>query len=319
MLNEQSYQLYSHAWTHFTRPDVGPRLICRQVGRGWLLDAGVETLGSVEAGLWLARLCLGGAADVTMVPADPERHASDVGVLVRTDDPLRACLGSQYAGWPIQTDDYFAMGSGPMRMFRGREELLEQLGLSESGGRVVGVLESDRPPGPDVIERVAAECNVRPEGVHLAIAPSTSLAGSVQVVARSVETALHKLHALRFDVTSVVSAAGVAPVPPPARSGDTVGGIGRTNDAILYGGRVTLWVDADDPSIDAVAERVPSGSSSDHGRPFADIFKDYEHDFYRVDPLLFSPAVVTFHSLRSGRSWSAGRLETDVLRTSFGR
>ncbi len=47
------------------------------------------------------------------------------------------------------------------------------------------------------------------------------------------------------------------------------------------------------------------------------IFKAYEYDFYRVDPLLFSPAVVTFHNLRTGRTWSHGSIESDVLRQSF--
>jgi len=168
-----------------------------------------------------------------------------------------------------------------------------------------------------VIELIAAECGVAADGVHLAVAPSTSIAGSIQVVARSIETALHKLHELKFDVNSVVSASGFAPLPPPAKLGDTVQGIGRTNDAMLYGARVTLWVECDDAAIEAVANDVPSSSSKDHGAPFAEIFKQYNYDFYQVDPLLFSPAVVTISNLRSGRTWSSGRIETEILKRSF--
>lgn len=282
-----------------------------------VLDCGVEQAGSLQAGLLLARLCLGDAAEVSLAPADPERFASDNAVYVRTDRPVEACLGAQYAGWPLQSEDYFAMASGPMRMFRGREEVLEDLNLRESGEQVVGVLESDRLPGEDIIALVAEQCGVRPEGVHLAIGSSTSLAGSIQVVARSVETAMHKLHALKFDVSSIVSATGTAPLPPPAKPGETVQGIGRTNDAMLYGARVTLWVDTTDKAVEAVADRVPSSSSPDHGEPFAAIFKQYDYDFYRVDPLLFSPAVVTIHNLRSGRTWTRGQVDTEVLRRSF--
>ena len=202
-----------------------------------------------------------------------------------------------------------------MRMLRGKEQVLIDLGLTESGSAVVGVLESDKLPTESAIALIAEQCGVDAEGVHLALAPSTSIAGSVQVVARSIETAMHKLHELNFDVRQIVSATGIAPLPPPAKS--TVAGIGRTNDAMLYGARVTLWVDCHDESIDAVAAQVPSSSSADHGRPFAEIFKDYEYDFYRVDPLLFSPAVVTFHNLRSGKTWSKGSLETEILRQSF--
>ena len=204
-----------------------------------------------------------------------------------------------------------------MRLFRGQEQVLQDLNLTDTGDCIVGVLESDKLPTRSAVELIAEQCGIETRGVHLAVAPSTSIAGSVQVVARSIETAMHKLHALKFDVSAVVSAAGVAPLPPPAKPGETVDGIGRTNDAILYGARVTLWVDCDDERIDAVADHVPSNSSDDHGQPFAQIFKQYDYDFYKVDPMLFSPAVVTFHNLRSGRSWTRGEIATDALKASF--
>ena len=128
---------------------------------------------------------------------------------------------------------------------------------------------------------------------------------------------MHKLHELEFDVRTVVSGTGCAPLPPPAKPGDMVCGIGRTNDAILYGATVTLWVDHDDDAIASVADQVPSSASRDHGRPFAEVFKEYEYDFYKVDPMLFSPAVVTIHNLRSGKSWTNGQIATEILEKSF--
>ncbi len=253
----------------------------------------------------------------------PERAAdfgSSAAVSVATDHPWLACLGGQYAGWPVQVGDFFAMGSGPMRMARGCEEVLEELGLVESGGKastakVVGVLETEKRPTAEVVQYVAEQCGVASDAVVLAVAPVTSLSGVVQVVARSLETAMHKLHALGVDPRIVQSGFGVAPLPPPAV--DMVGGIGRTNDAILYGGRVTLWVDADQAEIDRVGPSVPSGASSDHGRPFAEIFKSYDYDFYKVDPQLFSPAVVTFANLRTGISRTFGEWDSSVLHCSF--
>ena len=313
MLNHQALELFESCGLAGDRY----RIVRHPVAAATVLDFGALTPGSLSAGRFLARLCLGDAAEVDLYPADRARSVSGNAVVVRTDDPLRACLGAQYAGWPVKQDDYFAMGSGPMRMARGREPMLEELSLTESATDVVGVLESETLPTEAVIEAVAGDCGVTPDRVHLAVAPSTSIAGSFQVVARSIETALHKLHAVGFPVTTVVSATGVAPLPPPAKPGDTIGGIGRTNDAVLYGGEVTLWVDAEDDAIADVAQRVPSGHSADHGRPFAEVFREYDYDFYRVDPLLFSPAVVTMHNLRSGRSWTAGEIETEVLRRSF--
>ena len=94
-------------------------------------------------------------------------------------------------------------------------------------------------------------------------------------------------------------------------------GIGRTNDAILYGGRVTFWVESEDEAIEAVIDRIPSQSSVDYGRPFAVTFKDYGYDFYKVDPMLFSPAVVTCHNLATGRTWQRGKVDLNILRESF--
>lgn len=313
-LNEGARQLCDRAMTELDRFGLARE----RVAGATVLDAGVQSPGSLAAGLLLARVCLGNAADVQLVAEDSQRHLSDIGVSVRTDQPLLACLGGQYAGWPVQTDDYFAMGSGPMRMRRGREEMLQSLELREITPTAVGVLEADKLPSESAIETIARDCETSPEQVTLCVAPSTSLAGTVQVVARSVETAMHKLHARGFDVKAVRSGWGIAPLPPVARPGDTVGGIGRTNDAILYGGRVTLWVDAEQDVIDETGPDVPSVSSPDHGRPFAEIFKDYGYDFYQVDPHLFSPAVVTIVNLRSGISRRFGAVATDVLKRSFG-
>ncbi|MGB1926621.1 MAG: methenyltetrahydromethanopterin cyclohydrolase, partial [Rubripirellula sp.] len=201
---------------------------------------------------------------------------------------------------------------------RGREKVLQDLKLSEQVDCVVGVLETEVLPTNSALQQIADQCKVQVDGLRIAIAPATSIAGSLQVVARSIETAMHKLHELQFDVGSVISATGHAPLPPPAKRGDVVGGIGRTNDAILYGSTVTLWVDHDDDAIADVIERVPSNASPDHGQTFAKVFKQYEYDFYKVDPLLFSPARVNIHNLRSGKSFGSGELSRDLLAESFG-
>jgi methenyltetrahydromethanopterin cyclohydrolase len=137
----------------------------------------------------------------------------------------------------------------------------------------------------------------------------------VQIVARSVETALHKLVELGFDVGRVASGFGTAPLPPVAA--DDIVAIGRTNDAILYGGEVTLWVRGDDASLETIGPRVPSGASPDHGQPFAAIFERYHHDFYQIDPHLFSPATVTFVNLDTGHSFSFGHTLPRVIHESF--
>ena len=235
-------------------------------------------------------------------------------VQVWTDDPVRACLGSQYAGWQIKPEKFYGMGSGPMRALSGREEVIKELGLAEESRVAVGVIETRKHPTDREAAYIVSKLPVVAEKLTLLVAPACSIAGTVQVVARSVETALHKLHELKFDVRQVQSGYGVAPLPPVAA--DDLAAIGRTNDAILYGGRVTLWVRADDEVIDAIGPQVPSSASKDHGALFADLYARYG-DFYSIDPLLFSPAEVTFVNLKTGRSRTFGRCESGLLRKSF--
>jgi methenyltetrahydromethanopterin cyclohydrolase len=203
-----------------------------------------------------------------------------------------------------------------MRALAAREELFQHIPGKEEASVAVGVLETHKHPTEEVIAAIVAKLPAIAEHLTLLVAPTTSLAGTTQVVARSVETALHKLHELKFDVTQVVSGYGVAPLPPVAT--DFVQAIGRTNDAILYGGKVTLWVRADDEVIDAVGPKVPSSASKDHGAPFAEVFARYGGDFYKIDPLLFSPAEVEFRNLKTGKCHRFGKVEPGLVRKSFG-
>jgi methenyltetrahydromethanopterin cyclohydrolase len=284
------------------------------VGGARVLDCGVKAAGGLLAGVNLARVCLGGLGEVTLLPGTLADLPGPQ-VQVATDQPVLACMASQYAGWQVSVGKFFAMGSGPMRAAHGKEDLFEHIGGREQPPVAVGVLETRKLPTDEVVAHLAERLALPAEKLTLLCAPAASLAGTVQVVARSVETALHKLHELKFDLRQVVSGYGTAPLPPVAA--DEIAAIGRTNDAILYGGQVVLWVRADDALLAEVGPQVPSSASPDHGAPFAEVFARYGGDFYKIDPLLFSPAQVCFQNLTSGRSHTFGRLEPEVLRRSF--
>jgi methenyltetrahydromethanopterin cyclohydrolase len=280
-----------------------------------VVDAGVAVEGGLAAGRALAQLCMGGLGHVEFAPLTIGGE-SWPGVLVWTDHPAVSCMASQYAGWSIAPEGYFAMGSGPLRAkARVEKELFERLGYAEQAGRGVLVLESRSLPTDDVAAWVAAKAGLRTEAITFAVAPTASLAGGVQVVARVVETGLHKMDALGFDLRRVVSAIGTAPLAPVAKS--DLGAIGRSNDCVLYGGQVRYVVRAPDEELGALVDRLPSTSSRDYGAPFVEIFDRYGRDFYKVDPLLFSPAEIWLTSAESGRTFHAGRLNADVLRASL--
>jgi methenyltetrahydromethanopterin cyclohydrolase len=280
-----------------------------------VIDAGVEVDGGFDAGLALARICMGGLGNISITPLQIGGRAHP-GVTVWTDHPAVSCMASQYAGWAISVGKFFAMGSGPLRAHaRVERELFEKLGYEERADEGVLVLETRALPTDEVAAWVAEKARLQPAQLTFVVAPTASLAGGVQISARIVETGLHKMETLGFDVRRVVSALGTAPLPPVAKN--DLRAIGRTNDCILYGGQAWFTVLAGDDELAKLAEQVPASASRDYGTPFYEIFQRYEGDFYKIDPLLFSPAEVWLTSTETGHTFYAGRLNAPVLESSL--
>ncbi len=283
-----------------------------------LIDAGAKSVGGIAAGIELARICMGGLAEIR-VGSDPTTPAWPWSVSVRSSQPVTACLASQYAGWSLSAeppDRFFALGSGPARSLARKEALFSELAYTDDAKQAVLVLESGKAPPAAVLERIARDCDVAPESLVVLFAPTQSLAGSVQVVARVLEVALHKAHAVHFPLDRIVDGMGAAPLPPPHP--DFVAAMGRTNDAIIFGGRVQVFVTG--PASDArdLAETLPARVSKDYGRPFADVFRGVKGDFYAIDPMLFSPAEAIVTAVETGESFRAGGLDLELLAASFG-
>ncbi len=280
-----------------------------------VIDAGVEADGGIEAGVALAEICMGGLGNVSCTPLQIGSQ-SYAGLIVWTDHPAVACMASQYAGWAISVGKFFAMGSGPLRAHaRVERELFEKLGYEEQAEEGVLVLETRALPNDEVAAWVAEKARLQALQLTFVVAPTASIAGSVQISARIIETGLHKMETLGFDVRRVVSAMGTAPLPPVAKN--DLRAIGRTNDCILYGGQARYTIKAPDAELEKLAEQVPASASRDYGTPFSEIFQRYGGDFYKIDPLLFSPAEVWLTSTESGRTFHAGRLNPEVLEASL--
>jgi methenyltetrahydromethanopterin cyclohydrolase len=279
-----------------------------------VIDCGARAPGGFEAGRCFAEVCMAGLGRVTYAPLVIEGRWLP-GLTVTTDRPAVACLAAQYAGWRLDRDGYFAMGSGPGRALIRAEELYDDLDWVEQASSAVLCLEARKPPPAEVADYVAERAGVPPSALTLLMTPTASTAGGVQIAARVVETALHKLHELDFDVRQVVAGFGSCPLPPVAA--DDMAAIGRTNDAVLYGGQVHLTVETDEDALREIVERLPASASSDYGEPFGKVLADANFDFYAIDPLLFSPAQIRLTSAGSGRSFEAGRVNLAVLERSF--
>ena len=284
-----------------------------------IIDAGIDHHGGLEAGRLISEICLGGLGNVSLTHTNtaPQWPLS---VYVHSSNPVLACLGSQYAGWQLSHGEgkeaFYALGSGPGRAASLREPLYKELAYEDKAGKVCLVMEVDKNPPSELLAKMSEQCGVDPKDMTIILTPTKSLAGVVQVVARVLETALHKAHELKFPLDRIVDGAGSAPLCPPIP--DFVQAMGRTNDSILFAGRVQLFVTGSDDDAKALANDLPSNTSKDYGKPFAKVFADAKYDFYQIDQMLFSPAQVSVTAMESGNTYFGGEVNLDLLKESFG-
>ncbi len=283
-----------------------------------IIDAGINVPGGLEAGRLIAEICMGGLGTVKLRASTNFRNWS-WHLDVHSTNPVLACLASQYAGWSLNHGEgkgaFNALGSGPARAIGSSEALYDELAYRDVADKAYIVVEVDKLPPVEIAEKIAEKCGISPSALTIILTPTSSLAGSVQVVARVLETSLHKAHALHFPLDKIIDGAGSAPVCPPSK--DFLTAMSRTNDSILFAGQIQLFVDASDDDARELANKLPSSSSNDYGRPFGEIFKDVGYDFYKIDPMLFSPARVAVSSLSTGHTFHAGKIDLGLLDKSF--
>lgn len=281
-----------------------------------LIDLGGNAVGCLEAGRLLGEVCMGGLGTVAFTKSSGIEKWP-LGVVVHSTNPVISCLGSQYAGWTITDDDtgFFALGSGPARALSRVEDLYKELGYVDHCERTALVIEGDGAPPPAVIKKVSEACGIQPSGLTVLYATTWSLAGTVQIAARVLEVAIHKAHELHFNLGDILDGTATCPIAPPFP--DFIRAMGRTNDGIIYGGRIHLMVKGEDAAAKKLAEGLPSSSSDAYGKPFAEIFSEVNGDFYKIDPMLFSPAAVIVTNVATGASFHAGKLDPAIVDASF--
>jgi len=293
------------------------RISSQTIGGATVVDMGIKVPGGFEAGVVLSKICMGGLAEVSI----SRFHVAYLvlpAVVVYTDYPIEACMASQFAGWRIKVGKYFAMGSGPARALAKKpKKLYEEIGYSEEATEAVLVLETDKLPTEDVVKYVSEATGVKPSDLYIVVAPTNSLAGSVQVSARIVETGIHKLHTIGFDIKTIKYGYGVAPIAP--LHPDQLVMLGRTNDMLLYGGETFYIVDyPNDEKLKEFIEKAPSITSKDYGKSLAEKVMEVGIEFlYKIDPKIFAPAIVKINNIRTGKTYMAGKINVDILKASI--
>jgi methenyltetrahydromethanopterin cyclohydrolase len=276
-----------------------------------LIDCGVNSRGSLEAGVMFSQVCMGGLAHIRTGRAEYGGLTLET-VEVETHHPAVACLASQKAGWNITGEGFFSLGSGPARVLAKKpKETFERVGYTEESDKAVICLEASKYPPEEVCAEIARACGISPDGLYVLIARTACPVSSVQVSARMVETALFRLDHLGVDTRGIKMGRGTAPIAPLV--GDDNRMMGITNDMVIYGSSVYL-----ETEVDFDAQALPSINSEAYGKPFAEIFKEAGYDFYKINPAIFAPAEVEVRNVQTGGTEKAGRINPEVLKESLG-
>jgi methenyltetrahydromethanopterin cyclohydrolase len=282
-----------------------------------LIDAGIEAKGGFQAGKIITEICLGGLGKARIFC----KQYGDLeipSVFVCTDHPALATLGSQFAGWQIKVGDYSAMGSGPARALALKpKEIYEKIEYKDEADGAVLILETHKKPPEKVISHISEQCKVSPDNLTLILTPTSTTAGATQISGRVIETGVHKLTRLGLDPKLIMSAWGYAPIAPVHPK--FAEAMGRTNDAILYAGVTYYTISYDDEEkLKSLVKKAPSSASKSHGKPFLEIFKEANCDFYKIDSDLFAPAVLIVNNVKTGRVFKAGKIGVEIFKRSIG-
>ncbi len=313
-VNKKAMKLVQDA---ISRPEEFGLTTFRDSSGATIIDAGIKALGGYSAGRLVTEICMGnlGKANIMYMDYEGLRLPS---IFVETDCPAISTLGAQFAGWRIKTEKYFAMGSGPARALSLKpKELYQKIAYEDASDEAVLVLEADNYPPLEALEYIAKECEVELKNLYVLVASTSSIAGSVQISGRIVEAGIHKLTEIGFDPKRILSGCGYAPIAPIHPK--SAKAMGRTNDALYYGGFTYYTVDfEDDQKLKEIVDKAPSSTARDYGKPFYEIFKAANFDFYQIDPNLFAPAVFTVNNIKTGVTFTTGKMNLSVLRQTMG-
>ena len=292
--------------------------VSKSIAGATIVDAGVKASGGFQAGKKLTELCMGGAGKAQL-GFKTYGDLTFPSITVSSDHPAIAMLGSQFAGWRIkEPDGSIAIGSGPVRALALKpKDVFEEIGYKDVSDKAVITLESNTLPSDVLIEKVTTASGVSATNLIVVVAPTASIAGLTQVAGRVVEVGIHKLRTLGLSPKVIRYATGYAPIPPLGTDFEVA--MARTNDAILYGGTVYCTVDYDDETaLQKIVDQAPSMASKDYGKPFLQIFREADKDFYKIDHGLFAPAVIMINNAKTGRTFKTGQINPKILSESLG-
>ena len=285
-----------------------------------VIDMGVNYTGGYQAAKHLAEVTLGGLGYLQYGNFDLdgiELPQAEIYV----DSPVIACLSCQLSGWPLpelKTDNIVPLISGPIRTIVKEDKFAKAFPYEDRSDEVAAALQGGLLPDVRLTDYLASKSGVTPDKVYVLSAATGSLAGMVNVVARTLETSLWRLHELGFNPEKVISAWGKAPIPPIAK--DEYTSMIRSNTYVYYGGSVGLTVDCDDREITDILTRITLSpeTTEQYGIPFGKLLAEANGNIFEMTKFVHSVTKVIFYNVRSGNIFTYGNIDFEVLKKCLG-
>ena len=282
-----------------------------------IIDMGINVKGGWKAAKLFTDTCLGGMGKLVYQSMYIGKHLVPTAVL-QIDQPPIAQLSSHIAGLYVPYHDYNQSVSGPLRCIAGNDHWAKRSTYRDTEARkAIGHLQITTMPDEELAEIIADAIGFSPKDLYLIASPTSTLVGSVQIVARNLEQTFATLGDRNaFPINSVVQAIGWSPII--SIEDDEIIAMGRVNDGLIYGQESTLYLDCEDAEILNGLEDIPMCKNETvFGIPFEEMFRESGCDWAKVPRDWDAPCKINFINMRTNHFFSTGMLHYGVLERDF--
>ena len=284
-----------------------------EVNDATIIDCGIESEGSISAGLLFTKISLGGITKVNLdFPGDEKNPLMTM--RVETSHPVLATIGCQAASWNINKDDFFGMACGPGRAVAQKpSKSYKLINYKDEAKQAVLCIEADKLPTDKVIDYLAEKCKVAKNDLTILMIKTNCIVEYLQMAARAIELGVFKLvEQLGYPQERILHAVGTGVVAPMTNDIDLSND--RVNNALIYGTRLYLIINsAETDNLNELVKQIPSASSPSFGRKFLELFTEANGDFSKFDLNLLAPSEVILNDIRTGKIYKAGKMDLSFI------
>jgi methenyltetrahydromethanopterin cyclohydrolase len=279
-----------------------------------IIDCGIETKGSIDAGILFSKISLGGLAKVQLQFPEINNEISLLQVQVSTSYPVLATIGCQAASWNISKGDFFGMACGPGRALAQKpSKSYKLLDYKEESDKAILCIESDKLPSDKIIDYLAEKCRVENKDIIILMIKTACLVEYIQMAARAIELGVFRfVEQLGYPKDRILHAVGIGIVPPLSEDNDVSND--RVNNGLIYGTKLFLIIKSHkEDNLTDLISKIPSKSSSSFGKSFIEVFNEAGKDFANFDLTLLAPTEIIINDIRTGKIYHEGKIQLDKI------